>query len=322
MDRLIQFLSFEFEYGAPPSKVSMHYTEIETFADFGRDSLFVTDARGYQGIATRIAQPFRDRIRLKHTVRRIQIENAGHRRQRIKLFVDDGESQKRKGHRRLKVFRCRFLLVTASMGALQSGAVQFYPRLPRRKRQSIDAFEMIAYTPIYIKWPSDFWTSVIGDKKYIALAAAHSVGLYMYVLNLHHSHFYGGSLLWRVDVTANREAVKAQYRDRNSTAQRIVTELRRYFANVPDINGEDIFVAQWTRNKLVRGAYTNYAPGFEAEDVDRIKQRWHRNVHFVGAALSTKYDGFVHGAFQEGRHAALRLLKDRLNNEREHKNVE
>ena len=221
----------------------------------------------------------------------------GHAESRsIRIFIENTK----------EVFRCRRAIITFSVGALQSDTVRFYPRLPRTKRESIKHFEMIDYTVVYIKWPHRFWEKALDDNiKYIALTGDR-IGYWQYILNLDHPDLYNGSLIWRIDITANPEAEQVQYVDKEVTIKHIMEKLKGRFEDVPQ--PEDIFVTRWGRNRFVRGSYTTYPISFTTDTVDQVKEPWN-GIYFIGSALSEKYDGYVHGAYLEGKNMAKRLLE-------------
>lgn len=205
-----------------------------------------------------------------------------------------------------EVFRCKWVVITFSIGALQNEMVRFYPRLPAMKRESIDSIDMIDYTVVYIKWPYRFWTALGGDTKFIALTGDR-IGYWQYIINLDHPDLHNGSLLWRVDLSADEEALRAQFVDENETKQHIMERLKGRFQNVPE--PEKLYITRWSRNRFVRGSYTSYPVGFEPGIMERIRTPYAENVLFCGTYLSKRYDGYVHGAYLEGQNVAKYLLE-------------
>ena len=133
------------------------------------------------------------------------------------------------------------------------------------------------------------------------------IGYYEYILNLNHKDFYEGSRLWRIDLTVTKEAWMAQWQSKNDTILHLKEKLSRYFDEVPD--PLDVFVRKWRRNKFTNGAYTSYGVGFTDDDVDKIEHVWYENVYFAGDGLSGKYDGYVHGAYDQGMKMGKKLVE-------------
>lgn len=64
----------------------------------------------------------------------------------------------------------------------------------------------------------------------------------------------------------------------------------------------------WTRNPLVRGSYAHARPGAAHRRMQAISAET-GNVAFAGEALSPRWSGAAHGAYQSGRDKARRIAK-------------
>eukprot|EP01084_Bolivina_argentea_P257666 434147_1 len=298
MEKLVQFLDFELQSGDSITNISMEYKD-QTFQHFGTDSLFVNDDRGYHEIVLKMAEAFEHKIMLNHIVNRVEILRPNQKTQRVQIFTN-----------RKEIYQCKYVIITFPIGVLKSKMVKFYPRLPAFKRESIMNYKMIDYTVIYVKWPYNFWKDKLEgkEKKYIILMDD-STGYYEYILNLNHREFVNGSLIWRFDVTANREATNVQYQKQKITVMHIRNKLMKYFDKVP--KPLDIYVSRWRRNHFSRGSFASWPVGFSDHDIHKIKSVWYKNVYFIGSGLSIPYGGYVHGAFIEGQRIAQLLIKNR-----------
>ena len=59
-----------------------------------------------------------------------------------------------------KIFRAKWVIMTFSIGVLESDLVTFQPKLPAWKAEVIYMFKMVRYIKIFVKFPSNttaFW---------------------------------------------------------------------------------------------------------------------------------------------------------------------
>ncbi len=76
----------------------------------------------------------------------------------------------------------------------------------------------------------------------------------------------------------------------------------------PDIpEPESILVTKWNAMSTFRGSYSDLPTAYTAEMLKELR-RPHGRVHFAGEALSSRYSGYVHGAYFEGIRGAELLI--------------
>ncbi|KAH7290275.1 hypothetical protein KP509_30G040000 [Ceratopteris richardii] len=82
--------------------------------------------------------------------------------------------------------------------------------------------------------------------------------------------------------------------------------LRKLFGkDIPE--PENILVPRWWRNRLYGGSYTNWPIGVSEADFDRMKAPV-GPLYFTGEHTSSKFNGYVHGAYLAGIATAETLL--------------
>jgi len=291
IERTVQWYGFDFDGLSP--KYSPAFWDLDgqsTFTEYGPDSLFITDSRGYQGIIERLASEFADRIVLSSPIETVLYEEEW-----IAVVLEDGTE-----------YYADYGVVTFSIGVLQSDIVDFVPPLPSWKRQRIQSFHSISYTPILVKWPYDFWTEELGDSPHYLLLNDDRFGFFPWIYILDHAELFEGSLIWRFDVSLEIADI-VQRQSLNDTVRMIVDlKLSHYFDDVP--YPEDIFVADWNTNRFTLGSYSHWPIGFDLLDKEALKSPVSERLFFAGEALSDLDFGYVHSAWLSGQETANHIL--------------
>ena len=163
----------------------------------------------------------------------------------------------------LEAYSAEYGIVTFSLGVLQSSIVDFEPELPSWKRNAILLFDFVDYTPIYVKWPTNFWgsyTEFSNITEFILLNDGR-FSFFTWIMNLDHPKYYDGSLLWRFDIAIDL-AVLVQFQSVEDTIKMIIDlKLRHYFPESHIPEPDEVFVSSWTSNPYIQGAWSNYPPG-------------------------------------------------------------
>ena len=101
---------------------------------------------GYSDLWSKVTEPFSDRIRLSAPVTAIEWSDGA------VVVHADGER-----------FAARTAIITASVGALQGGAIEFLPALPEFKREAIQRLRMKQTEKLLVELRHPFWERYIGD---------------------------------------------------------------------------------------------------------------------------------------------------------------
>ena len=62
------------------------------------------------------------------------------------------------------------MIVTASIGVLQSGKIEFSPPLPKWKQDAISCFGMADFNKVFIRWDEQWWLDSDFDKSQFTMA--------------------------------------------------------------------------------------------------------------------------------------------------------
>ncbi|VAI90143.1 unnamed protein product [Triticum turgidum subsp. durum] len=200
VDMVLDYFRYDYEFAEPPRVTSLQGTEpTATFADFGDDAHFVADQRGFETLIYHIAGQYLrsdksgnivdPRVKLNKVVREISYNQRG-----VVVTTEDNSA-----------YSADYVIVSASIGVLQSDLIQFKPQLPAWKIFAIYRFDMFPdrdvpdATDIYVPrwWSNRFfkgsysnWPVGVNRYEYDQLRAP--VGGRVYFTGEHTSEHYNG----------------------------------------------------------------------------------------------------------------------------------
>ncbi|XP_057978587.1 polyamine oxidase 1 [Malania oleifera] len=280
---------------------------ISTYVDFGEREFLVADERGYEYLLYRMAETFLftsegkildGRLQLNKVVRDLQ-----HSRNGVTVITEDG-----------CVYEANYVILSVSIGVLQSDLISFRPSLPRWKTEAIERCDVMVYTKIFLKFPYKFWPC--GPEKEFFIYAHERRGYYTFWQ--HMDNAYPGSNILVVTLT-NGESKRVEAQSDEETLKEAMEVLRDMFGpNVP--NAIDILVPRWWNNRFQRGSYSNYPIICNYQAVHDIKAPIGR-IFFTGEHTSERFNGYVHGGYLSGIDTSKALLGEmRKESERKSEN--
>ncbi|XP_047150549.1 polyamine oxidase 1-like, partial [Vigna umbellata] len=193
------------------------------------------------------------------------------------------------------VYEANYVIVSVSIGVLQSDLVAFKPLLPGWKLEAIQKCEIMVYTKIFLKFPYQFWPT--GPGKEFFIYAHDRRGYYTFWQQMENT--YPGSNILSVTLT-NGESNRVEAQADEDTLREAMEVLREMFGpNIPD--AIDILVPRWWNNRFQRGSYSNHPIISNTQLVHDIKAPVGR-IFFTGEHTSDRFSGYVHGAYLAGEH--------------------
>ncbi|XP_048543549.1 polyamine oxidase 7-like [Triticum urartu] len=304
VDMVLDYFRYDYEFAEPPRVTSLQGTEpTATFADFGDDAHFVADQRGFETLIYHIAGQYLrsdksgniidPRVKLNKVVREISYNQRG-----VVVTTEDNSA-----------YSADYVIVSASIGVLQSDLIQFKPQLPAWKILAIYRFDMGVYTKIFLKFPRKFWPT--GPGKQFFVYASSRRGYYGMWQSFEQE--YPGANVLMVTVT-DVESRRIEQQPDNVTMAEAVGVLRNMFPDrdVPDAT--DIYVPRWWSNRFFKGSYSNWPVGVNRYEYDQLRAPVGGRVYFTGEHTSERYNGYVHGAYLAGIDSADILMNKVLNN--------
>ncbi|KAK5811043.1 hypothetical protein PVK06_026362 [Gossypium arboreum] len=276
---------------------------ISTYVDFGEREFLVADERGYEYLLYKMAEDFLltsegkildNRLKLNKVVRELQ-----HSRNGVTVKTEDG-----------CVYEANYVILSASIGVLQSDLICFKPPLPRWKTDAIEKCDVMVYTKIFLKFPYKFWPC--GTDKEFFIYAHERRGYYTFWQHMENA--YPGSNILVVTLT-NGESKRVEAQSDEETLKEAMGVLRDMFG--PDIpTATDILVPRWWNNRFQRGSYSNYPIISNNQVVNDIKAPVGR-IFFTGEHTSERFNGYVHGGYLAGIDTSKALLEEIRKDERE-----
>ncbi|KAK1552633.1 hypothetical protein Q3G72_020636 [Acer saccharum] len=276
---------------------------ISTYVDFGEREFLVADERGYVHLLHKMAEEFLftsddkimdSRLQLNKVVREIQHSRNGV----VVVKTEDG-----------CVYEANYVILSASIGVLQSDLISFKPPLPRWKTEAIEKCDVMVYTKIFLKFPYKFWPC--GPEKEFFIYAHERRGYYTFWQHMENA--YPGSNILVVTLT-NGESKRVEAQSDEETLEEAMEVLRDMFGpSIP--NATDILVPRWWNNRFQRGSYSNYPIISDNQVVNSIKAPVGR-IFFTGEHTSEKFNGYVHGGYLAGIDTGKTLV-EKMNKEKE-----
>ncbi|EEF44590.1 polyamine oxidase 1 isoform X1 [Ricinus communis] len=278
---------------------------ISTYVDFGEREFLVADERGYEYLLYKIAEDFLftsegkildTRLKLNKVVREIQ-----HSRNGVTVKTEDG-----------CIYEANYVILSASIGVLQSDLISFRPPLPSWKTEAIEKCDVMVYTKIFIKFPYKFWPCC--PEKEFFIYAHERRGYYTFWQHMENA--YPGSNILVVTLT-NGESKRVEAQSDEETLEEAMEVLRDMFGpNIP--NATDILVPRWWNNRFQRGSYSNYPIISNNQVLHDIRAPVGR-ILFTGEHTSERFNGYVHGGYLSGIDTSKTLLEEMIQ-EKERKN--
>ncbi|NP_001313211.1 polyamine oxidase 1 [Nicotiana tabacum] len=269
---------------------------ISTYVDFGEREFLVADERGYEHLLYKMAENFLftsegkitdSRLELNTVVREVQ-----HSRNGVLVSTEDGS-----------LYEANYVILSVSIGVLQSDLISFTPPLPRWKMEAIRNLDVMVYTKIFLKFPYKFWPCE--PEKEFFIYAHERRGYYTFWQHMENA--YPGSNILVVTLT-NGESKRVESQSDQETLREAMQVLRNMFG--PDIpDATDILVPRWWNNRFQRGSYSNYPIYVNHQLVHDIKEPVGR-IFFTGEHTSEKFSGYVHGGYLSGIDTTNALLEE------------
>ncbi|KAL2495192.1 Polyamine oxidase 1 [Forsythia ovata] len=234
---------------------------ISTYVDFGDREYLVADERGYEYLLYKMAESFLDTCEGKIMNSRLQLNKVvgeiQHSRNGVLVKTEDG-----------CFYEANYVILSVSIGVLQSHLISFLPPLPRWKTEAILNCEVMVYTKIFLKFPYKFWPC--GPDKKFFIYAYHRRGYYTFWQHMENA--YPGCNILVVTLT-NEESKCIEAQTDEETMKEAMEVLRNMFGpEIPD--AIDILVPRWWNNPFQRGSYTNYPIYVNQQLLGNIKNEY------------------------------------------------
>lgn len=266
----------EEQYGAWIGDLDAHGLDDDTI-----DGDEVVFPDGYDELAGHLAGGLD--VRLDHVVTRVDWHPAG-----VAVSTARGE------------FTADQAIVTAPVGVLKSGELEFEPPLPEKTREALDGLEMNAFEKVVLRFPHRFWPEDV-----YALRRQGVTGEWW------HS-WYDLTELHGVPTLLTFAAGPCARETRDWADERIVGSvmlgLRDLFGDAV-VDPVEAVVTRWQDDPYAHGSYAYMTVGSRIEDHERLADPIGGVLHLAGEATWSEDPATVTAAFMSGHRAAERVLR-------------
>lgn len=269
--------TIESDYLGDSRELSMQYFDSD--GGHGEDSAIIRE--GYDEMVTRLAKGLR--VMLGQAVTLIDATGEG-------VVVETAT---------YRVSAPR-VIVTVPLGVLQSGALQFKPALPERKRQAMQRLKMGILHRSYFIFEKPFWDTEVHTFFHIA----ERKGEWPAFVNMQHYNgqpallaFHGGSAGARLDAMSDAEIEAAGMQVLRKIFGKSVPAPKRFIAS------------HWGKDAWSRGSYSFIPLGATGEEYEILAESVENKIFFAGEATTRENPASVHGAYKSGLREARRILR-------------
>lgn len=237
---------------------------------------------GYQQLTTRLAEGLD--IRLGTPVEAIRYEDKG-------VTVETSGGTLRGSH----------VVITAPIGVLQAGAIEFDPPLPALKQQAIDAVGAGVVEKLIFTFDQPFWRRKPESPRSV-FYVSETLGDFPAFVDTTDS---AGCPMLVAFLTGDQADQMAE------TPQRLIDRGSEVLQEIfPDSYRAPnaVHVTQWGTDPFSRCSYSTPTVGVTADDYEQLAEPVSGRVLFAGEATYRRHAGFVEGAMGSGIREARRIL--------------
>jgi len=309
--RLLGWHWANLEYGcsAPLSKISMaHWNQDEPYGGFGGPHCMVRG--GYGQITDALAAGLE--IRREIVVKKVEHFGGEGDAGGVVVHVANGE--------RIEGSAC---IVTAPLGCLKSGDIEFVPRLSEAKSVAIQRLGFGRLNKVVMEFEKSFWDD---DVDYFGAAREHYApdaqatgddhiggrGRMFMFWNLKEA-CGGASVLVALVAGSAAEAMESGDESESSLVASAMGVLRRIFSDRVDevTTPKKVAVSRWGSDPYAKGSYSYVAVGASADDYDELgrpEESSGGRLLFAGEHTCKEHPDTVGGAMLTGWRAARHAL--------------
>ncbi|KAL2936100.1 Polyamine oxidase [Bienertia sinuspersici] len=296
LERMIDFYSFDGEQAEAPRVTSLkHIFPRPEFELFGDGEYFVADSRGFESIVHVLAKSFLTytndtitdpRVMFKQVVTEVDYSKKGE----VTVKTEDG-----------KVYQAKKVILSPSIGVLQSDLIKFKPELPMWKRIAIDEFSIGIYTKIFLQFPKTFWPTGKGTEFFFY---AHPRRGYYAIWQQLEAEYPGSNILF-VTVTDDESKRVEQQPDEDTKAEAMEVLRKIFGKDIP--NPTQIMIPRWYSDRLYRGTFTNWPAGYTIQKHNNLRAPV-GSVYFTGEHTHPELYGYADGAYYAGVNTAKDVI--------------
>jgi polyamine oxidase len=218
--------------------------------EYGTESHFVTDPRGYRCIVEELVRtnhlgPF---LRFRQNVKQVEYNEIS---KEIHVHTEF--------HRR---YRASWVISTFALGVYRHHQILFSPQLPRWKSEAIMQFQMETYTKLFFNFPEQFWP----QDEFLFLASTRRGTFPVWQNCMAKGYFPSAPGRNVLLITVTGQEAKRLDRLTDETIQdEVMQYIQWMFPNqtIPSPTGR--VISRWGSDPLFFGSFTNWPMGMTLE---------------------------------------------------------
>ena len=289
IEKAVEFVGLEVHHSDYLEDASTRFWVSWAGEDFGYVDYTVTDERGYAFLAESFLDDVleEDDPRLQLGVRVVSVsQNDTH----VTVETSNGE-----------LYTGDYLLSTVSLGVLQHGEITWEPSFTQEKFEAIMQHRLATFNPVFLKFSEDqpaFWD----DSEFLIFAGKRRRHWTMYQ---NFDKVHNGSRILQAFIVGE-EAKRIETLSNSEVQAEIMVVLRKMYG--PDTpEPESILVPRWNALQTFRGSFSDWPTSYDSNMLKELRAP-HGRVHFAGEVFSSRYNGYVQGAYFEGIRGAEFLM--------------
>jgi len=205
----------------------------------------------------------------------------------------------------IEEIKAKTVLVTASLGVLKAGTIDFVPTMPEWKQEVINEMGFGTVNKCIMSWDDDDALVWPADKLWFLLMTPEDETSGLWTQFYNPTRFKGKPSL--MSWVGGDEAIEEEQKSDQEILERVMTNLRSMFPAIR--NPDNVVISRWGQEEHVRGSYSFPVPGrdiyADAQDLSRrIAKIW-----FAGEATGNGW-GTTNGAWKTREDQALRMVED------------
>ena len=204
-----------------------------------------------------------------------------------------------------QIIKAAKVLVTASVGVLQSQLINFQPELPEWKKNAINDIQMTSYIKVFATWQKKWWDTKFLHKLLVPKDEQSGIKWRLASLVSQDDSDPRSNMLCLTVVGNDAREVQTLSDDDISLAIQVALSNSFKDAEVP--KPQSVVVPRWNQNELFRGTYSFLKAGSFQNGLEDLQRNVGR-VFFAGEAYHSKYSGYMHAAYLSGQQTASQMI--------------
>lgn len=190
------------------------------------------------------------------------------------------------------------IIITTSIGVLQSGDLVFQPPLPSEKYAAIHRLNSGRYNKLVLTFEKPFWET---DKEWLYFFNPQGS---FEVMN--YAKFGDKAIL--VFFTQGKFSGQLEQMSDQAVKEILMERLRGIYGEKVPVSPLHFVRTRWGQEKFFRGSYSSNSPSSTLEDYKEIARPIGCRVFFAGEHTDEEDYGAAHGAYKSGLAAAEKIL--------------